>query len=55
MGTEARSIINKQQERLTLYDKEGGLREKMKAIKKAVRAQYGSRSSEYTTVRSIRL
>lgn len=30
-----------------------GLRERMKAIKAAVRAQYGSKSEEYATVKGI--
>ena len=32
-----------------------GLRERMKAIKAAVREQYGSKSAEYDTVNGIRV
>lgn len=45
--------------RYKLYEEESGektgLRERMKAIKKAVRAQYGTRSSEYMAVKGIRV
>ncbi|MEZ6110587.1 MAG: hypothetical protein R3C99_06190 [Pirellulaceae bacterium] len=45
----------KQRDRAAAYDGERGLREQMKAIKAAVRAQYGSRSSEHAAVSGIRL
>jgi len=42
-------------ERKNIYDGENGLRERMKAIKAAVRAQYGSKSEEYDAVKGIRV
>ena len=44
-----------QKDRLENYDGPSGLREKMKAIKQAVRSQYGSNSAEYQQVKGIAL
>ena len=55
MAALGRQVVLKQGERLDAYDGEGGLREKMLAIKKAVRAQYGSSSTEYDAVKSIKV
>ncbi len=41
--------------RKDFYDGENGLREKMKSIKKAVRSQYGSASTQYAAVVGIAL
>ncbi len=41
--------------RYKLYESETGLRERMKAIKNAVRAQYGTKSDQYLAVKGIRL
>ena len=48
-------LEEKQRQRNDFYDGEGGLKEKMKAIKKAVRAQYGSTSDQYAAVSGIGL
>ena len=48
-------LEEKQRQRNDFYDGEGGLRDKMKAIKKAVRAQYGSASAQYAAVSGIAL
>ena len=55
MGTLAGQAGVSQRERLALYDGPGGLREKMLAIKKAVRAQYGSDSAEFGQVKGIKV
>ena len=44
-----------QKQRRAAYDGDGGLREQMKAIKAAARAQYGTTSDEYLSVKSIKL
>lgn len=49
------TLGEKQRERSSFYDGEGGLREKMKAIKAAVRAQYGNGSPEHVAVKGIAL
>ncbi len=41
--------------RYKLYESETGLRERMKAIKNAVRAQYGTKSDQYLAVKGIKL
>jgi Spy/CpxP family protein refolding chaperone len=53
IATAEATLEEKQRERVDYYDGEGGLKEKMKAIKKAVRAQYGSTSDEYAAVKGI--
>lgn len=50
-----RQTAAKQAERFENYNGDEGLKEKMKAIKAATRAQYGSSSSEYESVKSIAL
>ena len=55
MGTLGRQVEFAQGERLAAYDGPGGLREKMLAIKKAVRAQYGSESVEFGQVKGIKV
>lgn len=42
-------------ERANMYDGENGLRERMLAIKDAVRAQYGIDSPEYNSVKGIKV
>ena len=44
-----------QKARIGLYESAEGLREKMKAIKNAVRAQYGTKSDQYLAVKGIGL
>jgi hypothetical protein len=51
----ADQLGDQQTARLAHYEGPTGLREKMKAIKKATRSQYGSDSPEYAAVKSIRL
>ena len=55
MSTLGQTVGLKQRDRLAGYDGNGGLREKMKAIKQAVRAQYGGNSAEYAQVKGIDL
>ena len=55
MATLGRQVVQKQKDRLAGYDGPGGLKEQMIAIKKAVRAQYGSESVEYGAVKSIKV
>lgn len=55
MAALAVQVGNKQKERLEAFDGPGGLKELMKATKKAVAAQYGTDSSEYAQVKSIRV
>ena len=55
MATLGNEIGMKQRARLTGYDGPGGLREKMKAIKDAVKSQYGSNSAEYQQVKGLGL
>ena len=55
MSTLGQTVGLKQRDRSAGYDGDGGLREKMKAIKQAVRAQYGSSSAEYAQVKGIDL
>ena len=50
-----RQTAAKQAERFENYNGGEGLKEKMKAIKAATRAQYGSSSDEYLSVKSIAL
>lgn len=55
-STDAESVLSDRQRiRLNYYEGETGLRVKMKAIKAAVRAQYGGRSNEYAAVKGIKL
>ncbi len=49
------AVKQKQGKRRTAYDGEAGLKERKKAIKKAVSAQYGTDSPEYLLARSIRV
>lgn len=54
--SEAEETLSEAQRiRKDFYDGENGLREKMKSIKKAVRAQYGSASTQYAAVVGIAL
>lgn len=55
MATMASQVTLKTKERKELYDGENGLREKMIAIKKAVKSQYGANSPEYLSVIGIRV
>lgn len=55
LATLGNTLGMKQKARLEGYDGAGGLREKMKAIKAAVRAQYGTSSPEYGQVKGIGL
>jgi hypothetical protein len=49
------ALDSAQRARKTIYDGTDGLRSKMKAIKKAVGAQYGRKSPEYAAVAGIAL
>lgn len=51
----AQQVSNKQRERLDAYDGDAGLREKMKAIKQGVQAQYGNASPKYDQIKGIRV
>ena len=54
--SEAEATLGEAQRiRKDYYDGENGLKEKMKAIKKAVRSQYGSASTQYAAVKGILL
>ena len=44
-----------QRQRGEYYDGENGLHDKMVAIKKAVRSQYGAGSTEYAAVKGIKV
>ncbi len=55
MAKLGRQTALKQKERLDAYDVPGGLSEKMIAIKKAVRAQYGTTSAEFDAVKGIKV
>ncbi len=55
MSTLGNSIGLQQRDRQAGFKSDGGLRGKMKAIKEAVRAQYGSDSAEYEQVKGIDL
>lgn len=55
MATLGNSLIMKQAARLKAFDGPGGLKDKMKAIKSAVRSQYGTDSAEYESVKGIGL
>ena len=55
MATLAQQAGRSQRDRLDGYDGPDGLSAKMKAIKKAARAQYGTASGEYAAVKSIRI
>jgi len=55
MATLGNVLGMKQQARLDSYDGSGGLCEKMKAIKSAVRSQFGTSSAEYGQVKGIGL
>lgn len=55
MATLAQQASLSQRDRFDGYSGPDGLREKMKAIKKAVLSQYGSTSSEYAAVKGIAL
>jgi hypothetical protein len=46
---------DKVDQRSAKFDAPGGLREKMKAIKNATKAQYGQASSQYSQVKNIKL
>jgi hypothetical protein len=49
------TLAEAQRIRKDFYDGENGLKEKMKSIKKAVRSQYGSASTQYAAVVGIAL
>ncbi len=55
MATLGQELGIAQRDRLAAYDGPGGLREKLKAIKDAVRSQYGTNSAEYGQVKGIGL
>jgi len=55
MASLDRQITLKQKERLAAYDGPSGLKEKMLAIKTAVRAQYGAESAAYAAVKGIKV
>jgi len=55
MATLGRQLVQKQKDRLDAYDGPGGLSARMIAVKKAVRAQYGADSSEYSAVKAIKV
>jgi len=48
-------LDRKRTARKALYDGETGLKETMKSIKDAVKAQYGTKSAQYLEARSVRL
>jgi hypothetical protein len=53
MSTLGNQIGMKQRARLEQYDGPSGLKEKIKAIKNAVRSQYGTDSAEYNQIKGI--
>ncbi len=55
MSTLGITLGLKQKARLDAFDGPGGLRDKMKAIKSAVRSQYGTDSAEYEQVKGVGL
>jgi len=55
MSTLGNTIGMKQKARLDGYDGPGGLKDKMKAIKEAIRSQYGSSAAEYEQVKGIKV
>jgi len=55
MSTLGNAIGMKQRARLAAYDGPGGLKEKMKAIKEAIRSQYGSSAAEFEQVKGIKV
>ena len=55
MSTLGNTLGMKQKARFDAYNGPGGLRDRMKAIKEAVRSQYGSNSPEYQQVKGIGL
>ena len=55
MSTLDQEISRQRTQRRALYDGETGLKETMKSIKNAVKAQYGTKSAEYLEVRAVRV
>ncbi len=55
MGSLALDVTVAREKRHAIYEGPDGLRERMKAIKSAIRAQYGTKSAEYVAVKGIRL
>ncbi|MDP2207691.1 MAG: hypothetical protein Q8K98_02810 [Bacteroidota bacterium] len=55
MNTLASNISVLVNTRVNLYDGAGGLKERMLAVKSAVRAQYGTSSPEYLSVKGIKV
>ena len=55
VSTAEANLDEAQRIRKDYYDGENGLSEKMKCIKKAVRAQYGIKSTQYAAVNAVKL
>jgi hypothetical protein len=55
MTTLEANLARQRTERRALYESEIGLKESMKAIKNAVKAQYGTTSPQYLEARAIRV
>ena len=55
VSTAEANLDEAQRIRKDYYDGENGLREKMKCIKKAVRSQYGAKSTQYAAVNAVKI
>ena len=55
MATLDQDVARQRTARKALYDGETGLKETMKSIKNAVKAQYGTASAQYLEVRAVRV
>ena len=55
VSTAEANLDEAQRIRKDFYDGENGLSEKMKCIKKAVRAQYGAKSTQYAAVNAVKI
>lgn len=55
VSTAEANLDEAQRIRKDFYDGENGLKEKMKCIKKAARAQYGAKSTQYAAVNAVRI
>jgi len=55
MGSKSGILSVAIEERHKLFDGTGGLKDRMKAVKNAVRSQYGNNSNEYLSVKGIKV
>lgn len=55
LAAKTAALTSAQRARSEAYDGDEGLREKMKAIKESAKALYGSNSSEYLSIKGIRV